>query len=253
MWKKKGRTVHDIQPLIPHTAPLSGNEWTALDVEAGLVEKTGQGESRYVKPRNGNVMTYAVNNKPTRLFTGLNGHVVFPTGIFYKSIYNPNSFPIEISFKIGNKKGFMVCVEPASACYDVQVLEAPGADEPTGQRWSERFGVITRALLEKGIIETRENGDRVVWRKFRHSPTKLTPFGMWCKGGGNCKYTVISPDEYEKLCKECTATRTDDVIVTIRPLFDNIQSHSECMVDLEARFPYLYSEISVGGTAENRV
>ena len=252
MWKKKSVIGNDIQPLIPTASSSSQKEWTALDVEAGVLN-SNEGESRYVKPRNANVMTYAVNNESALLLPGLNGHVVFPTGIFYKSIYNPNSFPVEILFQIGNKKSFMVCVEPTSACYDIQVLEAPGADEPTGQRWSERFGVITRALLAKGIVETRKNGDRIVWRKFRHSPTKLTPFGMWCKGGGNCKYTVISPDEYEKLCEQCTATSTDEILVKVRPLFDNIQPHNGCSVDLETRFPYLYSEMPVSGTAENRV
>lgn len=252
MWKRSNAPSVDREPLMCNE---NNGDWTALDVETGTVQENDASEksARYFKPPKICTRTYVVGHEAAPLLPELVGNVVFPAGIFYKSICNPNSFAVEIVFTIGQKHSYRVCLEPSSACCDVEVLPSPGVNAPMGRRWSESFGVITRELLDRGIVETRENGDRVVWRKFRHSPTKFTPYGIWCEDGGNCRYTVIGPDDYEKLVDSCVALSTDSVLIAVRPLLSNTSAYVGTTVSMDMRFPYLYSGSPVSAVADDRV
>ena len=232
MWKRANNR-HDRSPLIR-------NDSSAVDIPNGHSDDSA-GPSVYMRPPRDNATSRVYIGTTTSLVAaGSGGHVVFPTGIFYKSITNANAFPVEVCFQIEDQIT-RVCVAADSTCHDVTVLESPGSLEPRGQRWCERFGVITKELLEKGIVERRENGVLVVWKTFRHSPTKLTPFGIWCNDKGNSPHTVVTPDQYASLCESCLAHPVDKVRVSVVALFE---AHAplpdtRAFVDLEARFSFL--------------
>ena len=232
MWKR----ANDRRDM----APLISSDSSAVHIPNEESEES-TGPSIYIRPRRENTTSRVYIGTPCSLVAaGSGGHVVFPTGIFYKSITNANAFPVEVCFDIEGQIT-RVSVAADSTCHDIAVLESPGISEPRGQRWCERFGVITKQLLEKGVIERRDDGSLVVWKTFRHSPSKLTPFGIWCNDKGNSPYTVLTADQFASLCESCLAHPVDRVRVTVSPLF---KAHApspdtRAFVDLEARFPFL--------------
>ena len=217
---------------------LIGVDSTVLDVDGGsaAIDSTA---SVYVRPNHNSVTRVYLNSSSALIVSGDSANVVFPTGIFYKRITNANPFPVQLDFAVG-AQSFRVCIEADSVCHDMTVVPAPDIDEPRGQRWCERVGVITQELLDKGVVETREDGSLVVWKTFRHSPSKLTPFGIWCNDPGNCQYTVLTADEYRQLCLSCLSFPVEEVRVSAIPLFSkNIAGSDALFVDLDARFPFL--------------
>ena len=236
-----------------NSQPLLPTDWTALDVDDDATD-SDQNISRFVKPKKNHTRVVDLTTSPCPLFPGLSGHIVFPTGIFYKSIRNPNDFDIQIIFSIASECSTSLCISPMTTCHDVTVLSSPLSNSPRGQRWSERFGIITRDLLDQGIVERRSNGDVVAWRKFRTSQSQLTPFGIWSDDKGNSMYTVMKKSEYTELQKACLAFEAQEVTVHVIPLFSGIAVNVRRPVELEYRFPYLYSGIlSAKPIGEDRV
>ena len=223
---------------------LNDSDYTTLDVDS-LVDTDGMPVSHYIRPQKNIITRLLVNNMhPIISIDAGGGSIVFPTGIFYRFIRNPNAFAVEVTFTIGTSFTKCVCVQAHSTVHDVQIMPAPDTNAPRGQRWCERFGVITRNLLEQGIVERRDSGDLVVWKTFRHSPQQLTPFGMWCDDPGNSQYTIITAPEYQALCDACLAHSIEAATISIRPLLKSSTVYEDSVVELDARFPFLYHRVT---------
>lgn len=221
-----------------HAEPLLSEDSTVLNVDEGS-DQSDSTASVYIRPKRNSTTRVFFNQRTGLIVANSDAHVVFPTGIFYKRICNNNSFPVQLVFQVGTQT-YKVCIGANSVCHDITVAPSPSVDEPRGQRWCERFGVITKQLLDKGVVETREDGSFVVWKTFRHSPSKLTPFGIWCDDPGNCQFTVFTADEYNQLCAACLSYSVDSVWVSASPLFARDATLADNLyVSLDARFPFL--------------
>lgn len=229
-------TNSDVLPLI------SSKKWTSVSINSGDVA-VGSESSHYVKPTKKTVQTTSVTvGAPAAFLLGdhlQNCHVVFPLGVYYKQIINPNKYDVQLEFKFGPHAKETIIVQSYSQMHDVTVLACPSDHEPLGQRWCERFGVLTENLLEKGIVERRSDGSLVVWKTFRHTPNKQTPFGIWKECKGNSRYALFTAEEYKEMCQECTGYLSKTVLVSARPLFDNESNSPQDKVELIARYPYM--------------
>ena len=86
------------------------------------------------------------------------------------------------------------------------------------------FGVIIRDNLSQGIVERRQDGTLVVYRKFRRNPNTLTPFGMYFSRDlmrvSDSDLMVINKDEFEELLGACCGIPAKNVKIMARPLME---------------------------------
>ena len=86
------------------------------------------------------------------------------------------------------------------------------------------FGVIVRENLSQGIVETRQDGTLVVYRKFRRDPNRLTPFGMYFSQDlmrvSDSDLMVIKKENFEELLGACCGIPAENVKIMARPLMD---------------------------------
>ena len=204
-----GNRDENSQPLLP-------TDWTALDVDDDATD-SDQNISRFVKPKKNHTRVVDLTTSPCALFPGLSGHLVFPTGIFYKSIRNPNDFDIQIIFSIASECSTSLCISPMTTCHDVTVLSSPLSNSPRGQRWSERFGIITRDLLDQGIVERRSNVMLLRGANSELPKASLHPLAS----GVRTRATASCGDEKERIHgapKSLFGTQAQDVTVHVIPL-----------------------------------
>lgn len=245
-------TGSDSLPLI------SKADWTSLSVNTDDVAPPSE-TSHYVRPTKKTTQSTNVTiGAPRSFLLGdhlQNCHVVFPTGVYFKKIDNPNAYDVEINFEIGAGHLRSVLVQANSQVHDVTVIPCPADHEPLGQRWCERFGVLTEKLLERGIVERRKDGCLVVWRTFRHTPSKQTPFGIWKECSGNSRYTVFTSEEYRQMCEECIGMPSKTALVSARPVFDNVKVSPKDSVELMAKYPYMvyHEEMSASHIGDQAV
>ena len=124
----------------------------------------------------------------------------------------------------------------------------PPAGTPRSEQWCREYGVISKDLLSHGIVEKRDDGTLVVYRKFRHSPNRLTPFGAW---SGCCPtvhsssgLTVYTEDEYSSLERACCGTPRSELTVTAVPLLSKKYAPNElanAKVDIHLHCPAVLS------------
>tara|TARA_Y100000992_G_C21270409_1_gene496443 strand:- start:1098 stop:1943 length:846 start_codon:yes stop_codon:yes gene_type:complete len=180
-------------------------------------------------------------------------HVVFPAGIYLQIVSNPNPCDMVLSFQLEDfiDKDPAVIVPSMGAVHDVEILPPPPEDGPRSQKWCELFGIvcigsplplhsiigiltffpiapqITENNLGKGIVEHKENGDLVVWRKFRHNVELLTPFAMFKHrelDSSTSPYMLYSKEDYAKLLRACRGFHVDKITVTAKPLFSKFET-----------------------------
>jgi len=80
--------------------------------------------------------------------------------------------------------------------------------------------------LEKGIVERKDEGDLVVWRKFRHNVELLTPFAMFKHkelDSSTSPYMLYSEEDYADLLQACRGIPVGEITVTAAPLFSKFE------------------------------
>ena len=127
----------------------------------------------------------------------------------------------------------------------------PKRGTPRSEEWCKEFGVISKELLGLGIVERRPDSTLVVYRKFRHTPDRLTPFGLWSDRNRNVHsasgLTVYTEEEYRRLECACCGTPCSSLTVTAVPLLseknkNNIKTEN-ASVDIHLYCPAVLSEL----------
>ena len=129
------------------------------------------------------------------------------------------------------------------------------------------YGIITESNLSGGIIEERDDDTYIVvsftsqnllayarayflslqWRTFRHTPTKLTPFGMWAEKNKNIHSdsprTIYTKKEYNDLLQASCGVDPDTITITARPLtpLQSPQDHDLTPLHIHIQCPMVFS------------
>ena len=128
------------------------------------------------------------------------------------------------------------------------IIPEPPKGTPRSEEWCREYGVISQELLRQGIIEERDDNTMVVYRKFRHTPDRLTPFGLWTDRNRDVHstsgLTIYTRKEYEDLERLCCGTPCSELVVKAFPLLSRRADDaalSEARVDIHLFCPAVLS------------
>ena len=75
-------------------------------------------------------------------------------------------------------------------------------------------------------METRDDGNLVVWRRFRHNVDMLTPFALnkiEDLDASSSSYMVYTREDYNKLLSACSGVSCQKITVKAEALFKKMQ------------------------------
>lgn len=174
------------------------------------------------------------------------------TSAFRPSTSNDaDDFDVELRFGIPfheSSDPVRVIIPSKGTVQGCDISPIPPTGTPRSEQWCREYGVISKDLLSHGIVEKRDDGTLVVYRKFRHSPNRLTPFGVW---SGRCPtvhsssgLTVYTEEEYRSLERACCGTPCNELTITAVPLLSKKYAPSEladAKVDIHLHCPAVLS------------
>jgi len=172
-----------------------------------------------------------------------------------------DNFDVELQFCIpfhADDEKVRVIIPSRGTIQGRTVSPEPQPRSPRSEDWCREFGVISRELLSLGIVEKRSDGTLVVYRKFRHTPDRLTPFGLWSDRNKNVHstsgLTVYTDEEYRNLERACCGTPCSNLTVTAVPLLSEKNKDintGQASVDIHLYCPAVLSEIPPGPEKED--
>lgn len=239
MFGKGKNKLKENASLLPNTS------WESYEVTIKAEDEEPPPEpssTHYIRPGRVNRRYIKLNEKKCLVDAPTEGYIMFPTGLVFRTIENNNPFDVELRIDVGGYPTRTFVIAENSTAHNIRAVMCPPENEPRGQRWCEQFGVITEGLLDKGIVEKRDDGSMVAWNTFRHTPQQKTPFGLWKNNAGNSRYCVYSPQEYVDLKEACVAFQTTKTTLECKPLFKGNRPHDDgnTYIILESRSPFLF-------------
>lgn len=167
--------------------------------------------------------------------------------------YGPRTdhFDVELRFFIpfhGDGSPVRVVIPSLGTVQGRDISPEPSKATPRSEDWCREYGVISKELLRQGIVEEREDGTMVVYRKFRHTPDRLTPFGLWTDRNPDVHstsgLTIFTKKEYDELERLCCGTPCSELVVKAIPLLSRRAEDAttgEASVDIHLFCPAVLS------------